>query len=309
MKRNIIIDCDPGVDDCLALIIASKIKEINIVGICTVSGNLSIDITTKNALDVVSLIKKEYKVYQGSVKPLIREALYAKQQHGSNGLMGEVLQTSDQKTEKISASDFIYQKAKELKGNVEILAIGPLTNIAQTIIRYPEIESLIKCITIMGGSILSGNVTNNAEFNIYCDPHAAKIVFNSSIRKNLVPLDVTHKAYINDEEIIELSLIDSKTVQLCCRLMKHTKMWSIKHGLNSAVLHDVTALIYAYKPELYTTNEAWVTIETQSELTMGKTIIDFDTKNNNKKNCRIVLDVDRKEYFLIIKKLLKQFEK
>ncbi|MDD5945890.1 MAG: nucleoside hydrolase, partial [Clostridia bacterium] len=179
MKIPVFIDCDPGIDDMIALLLAEKMPELDVVGIGTVCGNVESDKTYTNALKAVAFTGSNTPVFKGADAPMFGELVTAKYVHGEDGLsgLGSKLSTPDIAPEKEKAWDALYRLAKEYKGELVLVAVGPLTNIAIALSKYKELPSLLKKIVIMGGSAAYGNITPAAEFNIYVDPEAAHMVF------------------------------------------------------------------------------------------------------------------------------------
>ena len=203
-KRNIIIDSDPGIDDALAIFMALASDKLNILGITTVAGNVGIDQVTKNALSILTLAERSLPVCRGIISPLKAERHEGSVVHGRDGIGGVKLPEPAFGEDNRSAPEFIRDCAIQMNGDLELLTIGPLSNIAAVLHLYPKVASLIKRIVMMGGSHSYGNVSPAAEFNIYADPHAAAAVFNSGIPVDMYGLDVTRAAYITSSEIDQL---------------------------------------------------------------------------------------------------------
>ncbi len=200
--KKIILDCDPGHDDMIAIMLAATREEIELLGITTVAGNQTGEKTFQNALKVLTLINKKYiKVARGFDKPILRELITAPKIHGVSGLDGANLPSPEVEPLKIHAVDFIIETLLKSEEKIYIVPTGPLTNIAISLIKEPKIKEKIEKIVLMGGAIYDSNITPSAEFNIYVDPEAAKIVFNSQVPIVMIGLDVTNKAQITFEDI------------------------------------------------------------------------------------------------------------
>ena len=297
--RPVWIDTDTGVDDAFALISALKLPGIDVVGISSVCGNVENSKTFVNARNVISLCKREdIKVYKGADKPLIREPNYAYDVHGEDGLGGYKLEESKAPIETESAVDALYKKAKELNGELTIAAVGPLTNIAIAIFKYPDIVDYIKELVIMGGSIgVGGNCSTAAEFNIYGDPHAAQAVFKCGVPITMFGLDVTMKAFLSREELETLKDEDDPVSKFCYKSSDAPTNLYKAIGLGDIMcLHDTCPLAYLSYPDLFSGKQAGVYVETQSELSFGRTVSDLYVhadKLFDKKNVMVILEVDR----------------
>lgn len=289
MVRSIIIDCDPGLDDAMALILANKIQDIEVVGVTTVAGNASLKNTSKNALNLLYTIDWELPVVIGSEHPLIKERSLSNKKTGIGEL---VLQQSNREFCKIDVSDFIYKEAKKYDGNLEILALAPMTNIAKTIIKYPNIVPLIKSITFMGGTMGRGNITPSSEFNMYVDPHAADIVFKSKIPITMVGLDITRKAFLTIEDIDyfkSFNNIHSKLIAEILLLIHNRECFC---GDKVIAIHDVVALAAMVLPQLVNKTKFCLSIQLDNNKSLGMLLLEYRNISNDEKNIDIVTDID-----------------
>ena len=301
------IDCDTGVDDAVALLTAFQLEELDIVGISTLTGNVPNELTFKNTRDVVHLANKNIKVYPGAKKPLVVEYHPAYYAHGANGLGGAVIEESDAPVETTLACDAIYEAAKAYP-DLKLVAVGPLTNIATTITKYPDFVDYCKEIFIMGGSAQKGNVTPEAEFNIYCDPHAAAIVFKSGLHVHMFGLDVTTKALLNPEDIDEICSYGNKASDLfrdsIAPLLKLNES-NDKPGLCE---HDTCPLTFLVHPDWFTGQEAGIYVETDDKLTLGKTVVDIWSDHKfEDRHCTIYMDLDNDKFKKLIKDSYKKY--
>ena len=304
-KVPVWFDCDTGVDDAVAILLANYLEEIDILGISTLSGNVTIDKTTVNTIKICDLMGKKYPVYPGAVKPWIRPYESAAFFHGEDGLGGALLPAPSYEPEKELAWDALYRVAKEQNGELEVVAVGPMTNIATALSKYPELTKLIKRILIMGGAAVGGNCTPCAEFNIYTDPHAAQAIFRSGVPIVMCGLDVTLKAFVTPAEIAEIGEHNTPVT----RFFKESTQKILNHcvgfGLPGICMHDSCPLLYIAHPEIFKVQEAGVYVETQSELTLGKTVTDlFSDHKFERKNAVVVLDIDRDAMIKIMKEAL-----
>lgn len=289
MVRSIIIDCDPGLDDSIALIVAHKIHEINVVGITTTAGNACLENTSKNALNLLYTIGWELPVVIGAEHPLIRER---KLSNRKTGIGNVVLKESNREFHKMEVTDFIYEEAKKHEGNLEILALAPLTNIAKTILRYPDIKSLIKSITFMGGTIGKGNITPSAEFNMYIDPHAADIVFKSGIPLIMVGLNVTKKAFLTIEDIDYFRIFNNIHSKLIAEFLQSIHNRECLCGENAIEIHDAVALAVMVLPDLVKKRKFCVSIETNNKQNLGMLLLDYRIIPDEEKNIDIAIDIN-----------------
>jgi purine nucleosidase len=247
--KNIIIDCDPGIDDALAIILAIKSKSLNVKAITTVSGNTSITNATNNALKILDLMDFSFiPVYKGKARPLEGNPQYSEDVHGEKGLEGMDSTPPKNTFEEKPALDFFSSYFCNNRKNTYIISLGPLTNIANFLINYPDSVSNIQNLIIMGGAVFfPGNITRHAEFNIFCDPKAADIVFNSSIRRiTLVPLDVTKKVIFTPKHLDQIrrsSFENKKLKSFLIDSISYYQDYCITHSeLEGCPLHDPLAI-------------------------------------------------------------------
>ncbi len=305
--RKLWIDCDPGVDDAVAILLASKM-DFDIVGISTVGGNSAHDYTFKNARNIVNLTGKEIPVYPGAEKPMIRELTTAPYIHGIDGLGGAELAESKAEIETKPAWDAIYAAAKEHGEELEFVFIGPLTNLGIAITKYPELVDLIKNITIMGGSSTMGNIKPAAEFNIYVDPEAADKVFASGLQIVMFGLESTLQAYLTPQDLDDIGQMGSVQGRFLHDALQLSWDFCKKVGLKGAPIHDACAIVYLENKKLFTFDRAWVRVETKGDITRGKTVTDiFSDKKMEPKNVQVANYVDRDGFVEIVKTTLRKY--
>ncbi|WP_067139403.1 nucleoside hydrolase [Oceanivirga salmonicida] len=308
-KKQIIIDCDPGIDDFLALMLAKSSKNLNIIGITTVAGNQTLDITSKNAKNIAKYINIDTKIAKGANKPLIGELKVADEVHGENGIANIILEESNQEFEKDYAWDLIYKEARTLGKELEIVALGPLTNIAIAILKYPDIVNYIKKIVIMGGSTTVGNVTPYAEFNIWIDPVAADIVFKSGIPLFMVGLNVTMKSRLNEFEIKEISNLSGKFSGTISTLLNKVLDFYKSRGYDSIAVHDALTIAYLIDETILKFKKYYTAIETLGRLNYGRTVVDLDNSHRDKvKNVDVAIEVDFDKFKEMLKDMAKYYE-
>lgn len=295
------IDTDCGVDDAYALIGAFSFKNIDVVGVSSVCGNVANNLTFKNARNVLALIGKEnIPVYKGADGPMMSKTYDASYAHGNNGLGGVEIPDSKAPIEKEKAIDALYKKAKELKGELRVAAIGPLTNIAEALFKYPDLVNYIKELVIMGGSVAAGgNITMAAEFNIYADAHAAQAVFKSGLNIVMFGLDVTKKVLVSNEDLKALKDMHNKVADFGFEISK--ALFKLNKGIGYGEimhLHDTCPIAYLSDNTLFKGKQAGVYVETMGGITYGKTISDIFVKADELfkvKNVKVMLDVDSKK--------------
>ena len=304
------IDTDTGVDDAVALLCALKLDKLAIRGISAVAGNVEHAKTFKNCRNVLAYAGREdIKVYPGAVKPMCVELDDASEVHGKDGLGGVEIPDSSAEKETMHAWDAIYEAAKKEGGKLQIVAVGPLTNIANAIISHPDLKDMIERILIMGGAAVGGNATMAAEFNIYADPHSAETVMQSGIPVVMFGLDVTVDAYLDGKDIQDIRDFNTKISKFFVDVVQSNLNFYIKNYKREILcIHDACPLIYLQYPEIFTGQKAGVYVETQSRLCFGKTVTDIwsDTKFKTRETM-VMLGVDREKFASTLKGLLQQY--
>jgi len=309
LKRKIIIDCDPGIDDALAIFMALASDRLDVLGITTVAGNVGIDHVTRNALSLVSLTGKKLPVCRGASGPFLtkREEGGARV-HGENGVGDVPLPQPSFDEDSRSAAEFINEMAGKYEGKLELVVIGPLTNIATALGQYPDLAEKIRRLIMMGGAAGFGNVTPAAEFNIYADSHAAAAVFQAGIPIDMYGLDVTNRALISEDEMVTLRASGKTIPILCCDMLKTYADFYESVGFSGLALHDPFAMACAIDESLAEYRECYVEVETQGELTRGKTVVDILGVTGKKPNTRVALELDRGRFIDLMSDLLCSYE-
>ena len=307
-KIPVWFDTDIGVDDALAFFVLNKLQNVEIQGISAVAGNVELSFTYPNARNICHMVGRDCPVYRGADKPLFQELHTAHDIHGPEGLGKAKLPLSDAPETHEAAWDALYEAAKAAKGELQLIAVGPLTNVAIALGKYPDLKDLLKRIIIMGGGAARGNVTPAAEFNIYVDPHAAQMVFKSGVPIVMCGLDVTMDAYMTQEEVSDLGSIDSEV----CRFFRDSTGGMLevyeRGDLSGLCLHDVCAVLYLSDPELFTGQSVGVYVETRGTITRGKTVTDlWSDKKFEKQNAFVVLCVDREAFVKRVCDILKSY--
>src|SRR5437660_6935641 len=271
---RVIIDTDPGVDDAFALLLAMRSPELKIEGITPVAGNVPLELTLPNALRMVEIAgRTDIPVAAGAKVPLMRRLVSAAYAHGENGLGGAVFPEPKTKPVADPAPEFIRQVVRKYPHEMTLITIGPLTNIATALNGDAELADMIKSLVMMGGSLSGGNITPAAEFNIYVDPEAARIVFQSGIPITMVGLDVTRKTGLTDAHVRRLESAQNPVSQAAANIAHH----AIQHYREAGFLvdpnmHDSLAVAAFLNPSLLNWKEYYVDVETSGELTAGETL-------------------------------------
>lgn len=296
-KMPMLLDCDTGVDDAIAILLSKYLTNLELVAVTSVAGNVEIEKTTQNALCVLELAGMEHvPVYRGAAKPMMCEPITAYYVHGQNGLGDLVVPEPKKKPESLPAWDAIYETAKRCAGELSVVAIGPLTNLGLALTKYKELPKLLKRIVLMGGAAIGGNVTPAAEFNIYADPEAADIVFACGTDVTMCGLDATMSAYLTPEEIGELGELGSPQAKFARDVTQGVLAFSKGYGLPGMSMHDPMTLLYADDDSFFTAKRAGVRVETKGRLTRGKTVTDLYSDKQMEKNAFVVTGVDREAF-------------
>ena len=301
-KRKIIIDTDPGQDDAAAIFLAfGSPDEIELLGITTVAGNVPLSYTSRNALILCELCNRgDVKVFAGADRPLERPLVTAEHVHGKTGLDGPTLPEPTLKLQPGHGVDFIIETLRnEPPGTVTLCTLGPMTNVAMAIQKAHDIVARVRELVMMGGGFSEGgNITPAAEFNIYVDPEAAKIVIGSGIPIVMMPLDVTHQLLTRKERVARMRAIGTPPAIAMVEMLEFFERFDVeKYGSDGGPLHDPTVVAYLVKPELFDGRICNVEIETQSPLTSGMTVIDWWHVTDRKRNVRVIRSVDADGFF------------
>jgi purine nucleosidase len=305
--RPIVIDCDPGVDDAIALLLAfASPDELEVAGVTAVAGNVGLDRTSANALRIRDLTGRgDVPVHAGCARPILRPLTHAEHVHGETGLDGADLPPPRGAVADRHAVDFLIDAIAARPGAVTLCAMGPLTNLALAMVKEPGIVDDVREIVLMGGAIGAGNVTPSAEFNIHVDPHAAAVVFASGVKLTMIGLDVTHQAIVTPERLDAVRAIDSSVGRAVAGLLDHYHRIDVdRYGAPGSPLHDPCVIAYLLRPDLFSGREAFVEIETQSETTLGRTVVDLWGASGREPNATVIERIDAVGFFdLLIERL------
>lgn len=289
----IIIDVDTGTDDALAVMAALRHSAVlDIKAITTVFGNVSLEKASKNTLNLLRCLGFPIVVAKGASKPMVSDQAVLAISHGVSGLGDVVLPEAKQIFSPIAAPDLIYEIAKTCNGELQILAVGPLTNIACALAQYPDLAALIKCITIMGGGLCGGNITMGAEFNIYNDPEAADLVFTAGVPLTMVGLNVTLHPKIYPEFVEGMKGIRNPFANIANVIIDFMLRRKDEIGGDPPNFHDVIALAAIVAPELLEFKDYYMRVETAGEHTRGMTVADFNNAENKAANVSAAVAID-----------------
>ncbi|KNC93042.1 pyrimidine-specific ribonucleoside hydrolase RihA [Trabulsiella odontotermitis] len=299
MTLPIILDCDPGHDDAIAMVLALASPELDVKAITSSAGNQTPDKTLRNVLRMLTLLKRtDIPVAGGAIKPLMRELIIADNVHGESGLDGPALPEPGVAAQSCTAVELMAKVLRESPTPVTIVSTGPQTNVALLLNTHPELHRNIARIVMMGGAMALGNWTPAAEFNIFVDPEAAEIVFQSGIPVVMAGLDVTHKAQIRRDDIERFRAIGGEVANVVAELLDFFMEYhkQEKWGFTGAPLHDPCTIAWLLKPEMFTTVDRWVGVETQGKYTQGMTVVDYFFLTNNTPNATVMVDIDRQAF-------------
>jgi purine nucleosidase len=313
-KHTIIIDCDPGQDDAINLLLAmSSPDELDILGITAVAGNVPLALTERNARLMCDVARRsDVPVYAGCARPMVRDLITAEHVHGTTGIDGAEISEPVLPLQEQDAVDFIVDTLRAADDDTIILVpTGPLTNIATAITKAPDILPKVKEIVLMGGAMReSGNYSPSAEFNILVDPQAADIVFKCGRPITQMGLDVSHQVLSTRERIDRIKKIDNQAAQATVGMLDFFNRHDTKkYKYMGAPLHDPCTVAYLLRPDIFEGKLCNVSIETQSELTMGNTAVDFWHVTDRPKNSNWIHAVDADAFYELLTSRLARFDK
>ena len=296
-RRPVFIDCDPGIDDAVALMMAFQAAELDVRGISAVAGTVGLERTLGNALKIVELSGAAAPVYAGADRPMFGAPIAAEHFHGEDGLLGAELPAPVRMPEAGPAWEALRREAEAWGGALEVVATGPLTNLGIALSLYPELAGLVRCVTMMGGAAAFGNTTPAAEFNVLADPEAAELVFRSGIPVVMCGLDVTHSTYITAREVEELAALGSVQARLAAYFMgSGIEENARQFRTGGAPLHDPCAMMYAIDRSLFESKPCWIGVERHGKVTRGKTVTDAYSDAKRTANARLVTGSDREGF-------------
>lgn len=311
-RRKIIIDCDPGQDDAICLLLAmSSPDELEILGVTTVAGNVPLALTERNARQIRDIAgRSDVPVYAGCNRPIVRDLITAEKVHGNTGIDGIDIVEPRQPLEEKHAVDFIIDTLRSADmESITLVPMGPLTNIGTAFTKDPAIINKVEQIVMMGGAMREGgNYSPSAEFNILVDPHAADIVFRCGRPITVMGLDVTHQVLATPERRQRIRAIGNEAALATAGMLDFfNRHDTVKYGSMGAPLHDPCTVAFLLEPELFEGKLCNVSVETESELTMGNTAVDFWHVTDRPKNANWIHSVDADGFYDLLVERLSRF--
>ncbi len=309
--NGLIVDCDPGVDDAIALLLTFS-QRLPLLGITTVAGNVPLPLTFSNARKICALAgQPQTPVFAGCPRPLIKPLATAEDIHGATGLQGADLPEllpSQAAIQSQHGVNFLIEQLLNAPEPVTIAALGPLTNLAVALIKCPPIAARIDQIVIMGGSMTQGNITPAAEFNMYVDPHAAQVVISAQIPTVLITLDATHQVLTTPERLAAIRAIGNPVSTAAAGMLSFYGQNDVaRYGLPGCPLHDPCVIAYLLQPQLFTTRRVHVTVETTGEHSLGRTVVDWYGQGQGS-TVQVVESVDAEGVYALVIEALAAFD-
>ena len=295
---SFVLDCDPGHDDALALVVGLARPELRLLAVTTVAGNAGLPETTRNALRVLTLLgRTDIPVAAGARGPLLRPLHVAADVHGASGLEGADLPEPAFEARPEGAIELLRSVIEAASEPVTIAAVGPLTNIALLVRTHPELVDRIASIRVMGGAITEGNTTASAEFNIWQDPEAARIVLDCGRPITLMTLDTTHQALFTAADVARLERLGTRIAGVFADLLRFFgRFHAERYGWDGSPIHDAVSVAHLALPDLVRTVPYRVDVETVSELTRGRTVLDLYAQTGRPANVDVGREIDRERF-------------
>ena len=303
---KILLDCDPGHDDAIALLLALASPELEVLGVTTVAGNQTLDKTTANAIRLLEFVgRTDIPVAAGADRPLVREQYVASYVHGETGMDGPDLPAAQGKPLDRHAVDFLADRIRDADGAVTLVPTGPLTNVALLLALHPDARP--ERIVLMGGAIAEGNVTPAAEFNIWADPEAAARVFGSGIDTTMVGLDVTHKALFSAAHAGRLA---GRVGRMVAELLEfYGNFHKEVYDFDGSPIHDAVAVAHVIRDDLVRTEHLNTEIDVESELCRGRTVVDVWRRSGREPNSHVGVDIDADGFLELLVERLNSFDR
>lgn len=306
--RNIILDCDPGHDDAIAILLAGSNPEINLLGVTVVAGNQTLEKTANNALKVVQWLGLDVPVFKGCPGPMVRKQMIADDIHGETGLDGHDFGEIKIKLQEDHAVNFIIDTILNSKEKITVVTCGPMTNLAMALRLQPKIKENIEEIVLMGGAYTFGNVSPAAEFNIIADAEAAYVCFTAGLPITMLGLDVTRKVQVLPEVVERMDKISNKAAELFVNLMKFfNKSQKEVFGWDGGPLHDPLTVAYLIDPSVVTLKKMNTRIDIRSTDSYGRTNCDYFDYLGLEKNSNVAIDVDVEKYWDIVEEGIRSY--
>ena len=308
-KRKIILDCDPGHDDAIAIMLAAKSEVLDLLGVSVVAGNQTVEKTVRNALNVCQYLGLDVPVYQGCGQPMIRDKqVVAGDIHGESGLDGPVFAPLTKQAEKKHGVQFIIDTLLASDGDITIVTTGPMTNLAMAMRLCPDIIPKIHEIVLMGGSYQLGNVTPAAEYKIIADADAAHVAFTCGRKITMIGLDVTRKVLCYPSIVERMGRIDNSAAKLFVDLMTFfNKSQKEVYGWEGGPLHDPVTIAYLINPDILTVKEMYTQIDIRSEQSYGRTNCDFFHYMGKEPNSFVAIDIDPEKFWDVVEDGIRKY--
>ncbi|THF66034.1 nucleoside hydrolase [Deinococcus sp. Arct2-2] len=305
LPKPIILDGDPGLDDAVAWMLAlASPAEVQVLGVCSVHGNVPLERTSHNAGVILALTGEAGRTvphYAGADRPLVREAMTAAAVHGDSGLPAAGLPAPVREPEALHAALFMIQAIRAQPGEVTLIATGPLTNVALAFRLAPDLPAKVREVVWMGGSTAHGNRTPAAEFNALADPHAAHVVLSSGAQVRMVGLNLTMQSIATPDRLDDLRALGNRAGAVCAELLTfYAVHYRARYGLNGGALHDPVAVAAVVRPELFTFRPMRVQVETQDGLNFGRTVCDLYGKPEPTECVQVGLELDEPAFFALL---------
>jgi pyrimidine-specific ribonucleoside hydrolase len=309
VSTPILLDCDPGHDDAIALLLALASPELDLLGVTTVAGNQTLEKTTANALRVLELVGRgDVPVAAGADRPLARELFIAAYVHGETGMDGPALPEPQGAPVEEHAVDFLAGRILGSDRPVTLVPVGPLTNVALLLARYPEAAGNVERIVLMGGAVAEGNVTPAAEFNIYVDPEAAWRVFTSGLPVTMIGLDVTHRALMTAAHVGRLRGA-GEVGRFVAELYDFFVGYHLRtYGHEGAPIHDAVAVAQVLRPGIVETLHRHVDVDCESSLCRGRTVVDLWHRTGEEPNADVGVGIDAEGFLELLCERIASFE-
>lgn len=308
-KRKIILDCDPGHDDAIAIMLAAKHPSIELLGITIVAGNQTLDKTLKNGLNVCQKLNIDTAVYAGMPQPIMRKQIVADNIHGESGLDGPVFEPLIKSHETKNAVNYIIETLMDSDGDITLVPVGPLSNISVAMRMEPKIIPKIKEIVLMGGAYGTGNFTPSAEFNIFADPEAARVVFTSGVPIVMMGLDLTNQTVCTTDVIERMRKLGGPASELFVDIMSFTlKTQYENYGLAGGPVHDATCIAYLIAPDSFITQDMYVEVDVHEGPCYGRTVCDELGVLNQAPNTKVGMRLDTDKFWDLVENCIKQYK-
>ncbi|QCZ49403.1 Purine nucleosidase [Levilactobacillus brevis] len=307
-KRKIILDCDPGHDDAVAMLMAYAHPSIDLLGITIVAGNQTLAKTVRNGLNVAQLLEMNVKIYPGMPQPLVRDQVVAGNVHGTAGLDGPVFGELNRQPATKNGVQFIIDTLLASDGDITLVPTGPMTNIASAMRAEPLIIPKIKEIVMMGGAYGTGNFTPSAEFNIYADPEAANVVFRSGVPIVMMGLDLTNQTVCTPDIIDRMEAVGNKAGKLFGDMLRFTlKTQYEEFGLEAGPIHDATTIGYLIDPDLFETQDEFVVVDINRGPCYGRTVCDENNVLKQQPNAKVGQKINHDGFFDLVEDCIRLY--